>query len=41
MSTVFALINKDRGGLDLKAQDLLYPVTNADFDTPCDYQMLV
>lgn len=34
MSAVFALMNKDRGGLDLKAQALLYPVTNADFDTP-------
>lgn len=34
MSAVFALMNKDRGGLDLKAQTLLYPVTNADFDTP-------
>ncbi|WFN93032.1 alpha/beta hydrolase [Gordonia sihwensis] len=34
MSAVFALMNKDRGGIDLKAQALLYPVTNADFDTP-------
>jgi acetyl esterase len=34
MSAVFALMNKDRGGLDLTAQVLLYPVTNADFDTP-------
>ncbi|MFD7158076.1 alpha/beta hydrolase [Kribbella sp. NPDC059898] len=34
MSTVFALMNKDRGGIDLKTQVLLYPVTNADFDTP-------
>lgn len=34
MSTVFALMNKDRGGIDLMAQVLLYPVTNADFDTP-------
>ncbi|MBB2893096.1 alpha/beta hydrolase [Flexivirga oryzae] len=34
MSAVFALMNKDRGGLDLEAQALLYPVTNADFDTP-------
>ncbi|OMC31210.1 esterase [Mycobacterium sp. GA-1841] len=33
MSAVFALMNKDRGGIDLKAQVLLYPVTNADFDT--------
>lgn len=34
MSAVFALMNKDRGGIDLKAQVLLYPVTNADFGTP-------
>ncbi|MET7640663.1 alpha/beta hydrolase [Streptomyces sp. NPDC005438] len=34
MSTVFALMNKERGGVDLRAQVLLYPVTNADFDTP-------
>jgi acetyl esterase/lipase len=34
MSAVFALMNKQRGGIDLKAQVLLYPVTNADFDTP-------
>lgn len=34
MSAVFTLMNKDRGGIDLKAQALLYPVTNADFDTP-------
>lgn len=34
MSAVFALMNKDRGGIDLKAQVLLYPVANADFDTP-------
>lgn len=34
MSAVFALMNKERGGLDLKAQVLLYPVANADFDTP-------
>ncbi|MFD5191825.1 alpha/beta hydrolase [Streptomyces sp. NPDC058357] len=33
MSAVFALMNKERGGIDLKAQVLLYPVTNADFDT--------
>ncbi len=38
MSTVFALMNKDRGGIDLKAQVLLYPVTDADFDTPSDLQ---
>lgn len=34
MSAVFALMNKERGGIDLKAQVLLYPVTNANFDTP-------
>ena len=34
MSAVFALMNKNRGGIDLKAQVLLYPVTNADFGTP-------
>lgn len=34
MSAVFALMNKERGGIDLAAQVLLYPVTNADFDTP-------
>ncbi|ALG84655.1 alpha/beta hydrolase [Gordonia phthalatica] len=34
MSTVFALMNAERGGLDLKAQILLYPVTGPDFDTP-------
>ncbi|MFW6721674.1 alpha/beta hydrolase [Streptomyces sp. MAR4 CNY-716] len=35
MSAVFALMNKEReDGLALKAQVLLYPVTNADFDTP-------
>jgi acetyl esterase/lipase len=34
MSAVFALMNKDRDGLNLTAQALLYPVTNADFDTP-------
>jgi acetyl esterase len=33
MSAVFALQNKERGGLELKAQILLYPVTAADFDT--------
>ncbi|MFD0342260.1 alpha/beta hydrolase [Streptomyces sp. NPDC127117] len=33
MSTVFALMNKDRGGIDLKAEVLLYPVTDADFGT--------
>ncbi|MFF2776145.1 alpha/beta hydrolase [Streptomyces sp. NPDC058052] len=35
MSAVFALMNKEReDGLGLKAQVLLYPVTDADFDTP-------
>ncbi|MEU0357407.1 alpha/beta hydrolase [Streptomyces cyaneofuscatus] len=34
MSAVFALMNKERGGIDLKAQVLLYPVADADFDTP-------
>ncbi|MET8695398.1 alpha/beta hydrolase [Streptomyces bauhiniae] len=34
MSAVFALMNKDRGGIDLKAQCLLYPVAGAGFDTP-------
>ncbi|UCM89914.1 alpha/beta hydrolase [Streptomyces marincola] len=33
MATVFALMNKERGGLDLKAQVLLYPVADADFET--------
>lgn len=34
MATVFALMNQERGGIELAAQVLLYPVTNADFDTP-------
>ncbi|AUG81435.1 esterase [Kitasatospora sp. MMS16-BH015] len=34
LAAVFALMNKERGGLGLKAQVLLYPVTDADFDTP-------
>ncbi|MGW2658697.1 alpha/beta hydrolase [Streptomyces sp. NPDC001478] len=39
MSAVFALMNKEReDGIDLKAQVLLYPVTNADFDTPSYHQ---
>ncbi|MFI9018688.1 alpha/beta hydrolase [Streptomyces griseus] len=39
MSAVFALMNKERdNGIDLKAQVLLYPVTNADFDTPSYHQ---
>lgn len=33
MSAVFALMAKERGGVNLSAQVLLYPVTNADFDT--------
>ncbi len=38
MSAVFAQMNKDRGGLDLKAQILLYPVTGPDFDTQSYHQ---
>ncbi len=38
MSTVFALMNKDRSGIDLKAQVLLYPVTSPDFDTASYHQ---
>lgn len=34
MSAVFTQMNRDRGGLDIRAQALLYPVTNADFETP-------
>jgi acetyl esterase len=34
MSAVFALMNKDRSGIDLRAQVLLYPVADAHFDTP-------
>ncbi len=34
MSAVFAPMNKERGGIGLKAQCLLHPVTDADFDTP-------
>ncbi|MEU6194897.1 alpha/beta hydrolase [Streptomyces sp. NPDC047061] len=34
MSAVLAQMAKDRGDIDLAAQILLYPVTNADFDTP-------
>lgn len=38
MSAVFAQMNKDRGGLPLKAQILLYPVTGPDFDTQSYHQ---
>ncbi|KAB7757848.1 alpha/beta hydrolase [Mycolicibacterium mucogenicum] len=38
MSAVFALMNKERGGIDLKAQILLYPVTGPDFDTQSYHQ---
>ncbi|WRZ61877.1 alpha/beta hydrolase [Streptomyces sp. NBC_01294] len=34
MSAVFALMAKERGDVRLAAQVLLYPVTDADFDTP-------
>jgi acetyl esterase len=33
MSTVFAVMNAERDGLTLKCQVLLYPVTDANFDT--------
>ncbi|RVW07699.1 alpha/beta hydrolase [Prescottella agglutinans] len=33
MATVLALMAAERGDIDLRAQVLLYPVTNADFDT--------
>ncbi|MFB8277936.1 alpha/beta hydrolase [Nocardia colli] len=38
MSAVFAQMNKDRGGLALEAQILLYPVTGPDFDTQSYHQ---
>ncbi|POX36693.1 esterase [Streptomyces sp. Ru73] len=38
MSAVFAQMDKDRGGLPLKAQILLYPVTGPDFDTQSYHQ---
>ncbi|WP_037362371.1 alpha/beta hydrolase [Amycolatopsis orientalis] len=38
MSAVFAQMNKDRGGLELKTQILLYPVTGPDFDTQSYHQ---
>lgn len=34
MSTVLALMSAERGGVPLRAQILLYPVTDAGFDTP-------
>jgi acetyl esterase len=34
MSAVFTQMNKDRGGLDIAGQVLLYPVADADFTTP-------
>lgn len=34
MSAVFAMMAKERGEIELLAQVLLYPVTDADFDTP-------
>ena len=34
MSTVLAMMAKDRGDVRLRAQILLYPTTNADFETP-------
>lgn len=34
MSAVLSQMSKDRGGLDIAAQVLLYPVTDAGFDTP-------
>lgn len=33
MTAVFTQMNKDRGGLDIAGQVMLYPVTNADFTT--------
>jgi acetyl esterase/lipase len=38
MSAVFALMNKERGGIDRRAQVLLYPVADAAFDTPSSLQ---
>lgn len=34
MTAVFTQMNKDRGGINVAGQVLLYPVTNADFTTP-------
>jgi acetyl esterase/lipase len=38
MSVVFALMNKERGGVDRRAQVLLHSVVDADFDTPSSLQ---
>ena len=38
MSTALTLLAKERGGLDLKAQVLFYPVTDASFDTDSYHQ---
>jgi acetyl esterase/lipase len=38
MSVVFALMNKERGGVDRRAQVLLHSVADADFDTPSSLQ---
>jgi acetyl esterase len=38
MSAALTLLAKQRGGLDLSAQVLLYPVTDAAFDTPSYHQ---
>jgi acetyl esterase/lipase len=38
MTAVLTLMAKDRGDVDITAQVLLYPVTNADFDTASYHQ---
>ena len=38
MAAVLALMAKDRGDVDVKQQVLLYPVTNANFDTGSYHQ---
>jgi acetyl esterase/lipase len=38
MSAVFALMNKERGGVDRRAPVLVHPVADADFDTPSSLQ---
>ncbi len=38
MTAVLTLMAKDRGDVDIKQQVLLYPVTNADFDTGSYHQ---